>query len=150
VGRAHKDPTTAQRVAVWSRSGGRCEVPHCGGAMRHIHHVWWWSKGGPTDIDYLLGVCRRCHTLIHNEHLTVTALGGQQFAFAIKEGAPITPNPETAVVERTIEELNHAAGVGCDATTCASSGENEPFDLRYVVDTLFDGLTYREQQRASN
>ena len=33
-----------------------------------------------TDIDYLLGVCRRCHTLIHQNKLTVTARGGQQFA----------------------------------------------------------------------
>ena len=47
VGRAHKDPNTFQRAAVSSRSGGRARCPHCLGAVRHIHHVWWWSKAGP-------------------------------------------------------------------------------------------------------
>jgi hypothetical protein len=61
VGRKHREPNTSQRVAVWSRSGGHCENPNCTGRMRHIHHVWWWSKGGPTNLDHLLGLCSRCH-----------------------------------------------------------------------------------------
>src|SRR4051812_7968211 len=93
VGRKHKDPNTYQRAAVWSRSGGRCESPHCTGVMRHIHHVWWWSKGGPTNIDNLLGVCWRCHSLIHKERLTVTRLGNQKFGFADDDRRPITPVP---------------------------------------------------------
>jgi hypothetical protein len=149
VGRRSKDPNTFQRAAVWSRSAGRCEVPHCEGRMRHMHHVWWWAKGGPTDIDHLLGVCRRCHTLIHKEQLTVTALGNQRFGFADGDGVPITANPTAPDLQgSTIEDSNNAAGVHCDSSTCASSGGNEPFSLRYVVDTMFDGLTYRQQQQA--
>src|SRR5881394_3070625 len=41
VGRKTKDPNVFQRMAVWSRSGGVCELPHCTRKMRHIHHVWW-------------------------------------------------------------------------------------------------------------
>ena len=67
-------------------------------------------------------------------------VGAQQFAFAVNDGPTITANPDTPDVNGSIEELNHAAGVHCDETTCASSGENEPFDLRYVVDTIFDDL----------
>src|SRR3954447_9413184 len=105
VGRKHKDPNTYQRAAVWSRSGGRCESPHCTGVMRHIHHVWWWSKGGPTNIDNLLGVCWRCHSLIHKERLTVTRLGNQQFAFADDDKRPIRPVPPGPIVEGTIEDV---------------------------------------------
>jgi hypothetical protein len=76
-------------------------------------------------------------------------MGNQQFTFGVGVGGgrPIsTPIPPP--VDGTIEDSNNAAGVDCDAGTCASSGENEPFDLRYVVDTMFDGLTYRQQHTA--
>jgi hypothetical protein len=149
VGRKRKDPTTAQRAAVWSRSRGRCEVPHCDARLRHVHHVWWWSKGGPTDIDHLLGVCGRCHTLIHKQRLTVTAHGNQRFTFDAA-GASLTANPPAPGLDgSSIEELNHAAGVDCDHRTCASSGENESFNLNYVVDTLFDSLTTRKHHRTA-
>ena len=29
----------------------------------------WWSNGGPTDLDNLIGLCRKCHTLIHTGRL---------------------------------------------------------------------------------
>jgi hypothetical protein len=31
-----------------------------------IHHVIPWSRGGRTDLDNLVLVCRRCHRLIHD------------------------------------------------------------------------------------
>ena len=78
LGRKTKDPNVFQRMAVWSRSGGVCELPHCTRKMRHIHHVWWWSNGGPTDLDYLIGVCGADHVAIHKEKILVTALGQQR------------------------------------------------------------------------
>ena len=108
--------------------------------MRHVHHVWWRSKGGPTDIDYLVGVCAFDHTAIHKKHLYVTALGGQQFAWRLPEDRPVTAASAIPLVHGTLEDRNAAAGVHCDAGTCASSGENEPFNLRYVVDTIFDNI----------
>ena len=127
-------------MAVWSRSGGVCELPHCTPKMGHIHHVWWWSKGGPTDIDHLVGVCTGDHVAIHKEKILVTALGQQRFSWQLADGQPITPTPPTPARDGMLEDLNAAAGIHCDDTTCASTGENEPFTLRYVVDTIFDNL----------
>src|SRR5205823_5027193 len=117
--------------------------PGCTRTMRHIHHVWWWSKGGPTDIDYLVGVCGFDHTAIHKEKLDVTALGHQHFAWSLPGHRPVTATAPIEALDGTLEDRNAAAGVCCDATTCASSGENEPFDLRYVVNTIFDNLPER-------
>jgi hypothetical protein len=143
VGRQTREPTTAQRVAIWSRSGGRCEAPHCSRPLRQIHHVHWWSTGGPTDIDNLVGLCAFDHHAVHNEKLEITALGGQRFVYAIPGRASITPTCNAPPPDDTIEQANAAAGVICGPTTCASHSENEPFDVCYVVDTLFDGLTTR-------
>jgi hypothetical protein len=148
VGRQSREPTTAQRIAVWSRSGGRCEAPHCGRPLRQIHHVHWWSKGGPTDIDNLVGLCAFDHHAVHHERLTVTALGRQRFAYSIPGRAPITPTVDKPPPAVAIEDANGAAGIACGPTTCASTGENEPIDLAYVVDTLFDGLTTRRRRIA--
>jgi hypothetical protein len=145
VGRRSREPTTAQRIAVWSRSGGRCEAPHCSRPLRQIHHVHWWSRGGPTDIDNLVGLCAFDHHAVHHERLTITSLGGQRFAWSIPDGAPLSPTPESPPPADPIEDANAAAGIRCGPSTCASAGENEPFDLTYVVDTLFDGLTTRRQ-----
>src|SRR4051794_27854710 len=93
-----KDPNVFQPMAVWSRSGGKCELPHCTRKMRHI------------------------------------------FAFRLADGRPITPTTSRPALDATLEDLNAAAGINCDPTTCASLGENEPFNLRYVVDTIFDNL----------
>jgi hypothetical protein len=148
VGRQSREPTTAQRIAVWSRSNGRCEAPHCSRPLRQIHHVHWWSNGGPTDIDNLVGLCAFDHHAVHHERLAITALGHQRFAYAIPHRASITPTCDEPSPAGTIDDANAAAGISCGPTTCASTGENEPFDLAYVVDTLFDGLTTRRQRVA--
>ena len=83
------------------------------------------------------------------KRLTVTAQGHQRFTFDAA-GASLTANPPAPGLDgSSIEELNHAAGVDCDHRTCASSGENESFNLNYVVDTLFDSLTTRKHHRTA-
>ena len=51
------------------------------GASRTPHHVIWWSHGGPTDLDNLVGLCSRCHHLVHRELLIVKAGGIGGFRF---------------------------------------------------------------------
>jgi hypothetical protein len=45
--------TQAQRRAMIARDGGLCPVPgcKCRAASAQAHHVVFWSRGGPTDID---------------------------------------------------------------------------------------------------
>jgi hypothetical protein len=52
--RARYTPTTTQRLAVLTRQQHTCGTPHCGNQPRHIHHIWHWADGGPTNIDNLV------------------------------------------------------------------------------------------------
>ena len=70
VGRTHRLATLKQRRAVLARQEGRCAAPGCRNTHLEIHHVVWWSNGGPTDLDNLVGLCSRCHHLVHRDRLT--------------------------------------------------------------------------------
>ena len=70
VGRKHRSATEAQRAALITRD------KHCIGCGRsavwcEAHHIRQWLKGGPTDIDNLVLVCKSCHHNIHDDGWTV-------------------------------------------------------------------------------
>ena len=70
VGRKHRLATEAQRAALIIRD------KHCIGCGRsavwcEAHHIEEWLKGGRTDIDNLVLVCKSCHHNIHDDGWTV-------------------------------------------------------------------------------
>ncbi|BBF99982.1 MULTISPECIES: HNH endonuclease signature motif containing protein [Pseudonocardia] len=67
VGRAKRTATDAQRRAVTARDGG-CAHPGCDRppAWCEVHHVLPWERGGPTDLDNLVLLCRIHHRLVHH------------------------------------------------------------------------------------
>lgn len=65
IGRATRNPPRWLRRRVIGRDHGRCRWPGCGRALRHLHHMQHWTKGGPTDAANLLGVCWHHHHLLH-------------------------------------------------------------------------------------
>lgn len=65
VGRTERLATPRQAKAVRLRQLGVCAAPGCRHPISHNHHVTWWSQGGRTDLDNLIGLCRKCHTLVH-------------------------------------------------------------------------------------
>lgn len=71
VGRTHRLATVRQRRAVLARQGNECAAPGCRGTHLEIHHITWWSKGGKTDLDNLIGLCSRCHHLVHRDLLVI-------------------------------------------------------------------------------
>ena len=82
VGRTHRLATTAQRRAVHARQGGVCANPGCRGTHLELHHALWWDRDqGPTDLDNLVGLCPRCHQLVHTGRLSVDADGRRGFVF---------------------------------------------------------------------
>ena len=65
LGRKQRTASEAQRVALIARD------QHCIGCSANplwcrAHHIIWWSKNGPTDIDNLVLVCDDCHHKIHD------------------------------------------------------------------------------------
>jgi hypothetical protein len=69
VGRSERLATPRQAKAISLRQGGICAAPGCWHPIAHNHHLTWWSQGGRTDLDNLIGLCRKCHTLVHSGRL---------------------------------------------------------------------------------
>ena len=72
VGRATRTWTTAQRTAAAARDR-TCRGPGCDRPLAwcELHHVQWWSHGGPTDLDYGIHLCKHHHRLIHEDGWTL-------------------------------------------------------------------------------
>ena len=69
VGRTERLATPRQAKAIRLRQQGVCAAPACWHPIAHNHHITWWSKGGRTDLDNLIGLCRKCHSLVHSGRL---------------------------------------------------------------------------------
>jgi hypothetical protein len=67
-GRNQRLFTRAQRRALITRDGG-CAFPGCDipAGWCEAHHITPWSKDGPTDLANGVLLCRRHHTVIHQD-----------------------------------------------------------------------------------
>jgi uncharacterized protein DUF222/HNH endonuclease len=72
VGRTERLATPRQAKAISLRQNGGCAASGCRHPISHNHHLVWWSHGGSTDLDNLVGLCRKCHTLVHAGRLDLT------------------------------------------------------------------------------
>jgi hypothetical protein len=69
VGDTRRRATPRQAKAISLRQQGRCAARGCNHPIAHNHHLVWWSHGGLTDLDNLIGLCRKCHSLVHQGRL---------------------------------------------------------------------------------
>ena len=81
--------TPAQRKAVIARQHGVCAAPGCTHTHLEIHHTTWWSNGGRTDLDGLIGICTSCHSLVHRGLLVIDTLGQGKFNLTTRDGRPV-------------------------------------------------------------
>jgi hypothetical protein len=87
VGRTKRLATPKQRIAILARQQGRCAAPGCTHTHLEIHHVIWWKDGnGPTDLDAMVGLCSKCHHLVHQNRLKITGDGIGGFTFTNQDG----------------------------------------------------------------
>lgn len=58
----------AQRIAFAERDGG-CAWANCRRPPIHTeaHHIRWWSRGGPTNLDNGILLCSRHHHTVHRD-----------------------------------------------------------------------------------
>ena len=89
VGRTHRLATLTQRRAIIARQGGHCATPGCHNTHLEIHHPTWWSRGGKTNTDNLIGICPRCHQLVHRKLLIITPHGQGRFEFTNTDNRPL-------------------------------------------------------------
>ena len=86
AGTAKYQPNLLQRRAVIARQKGVCAAPGCNHTHLEIHHTIWWSMGGPTDLDLLVGLCVRCHHLLHRGRLHISGNAVDGFEFTTRTG----------------------------------------------------------------
>lgn len=114
VGRTSRLATTAQKHAIRARQEGVCANPGCGLTHLEFHHVAWWHRDhGATDLDNLIGLCSRCHHLVHQQKLNVEPDGSGGFTFRRRSGRPIDDHSRETK-QRIREALAHLRRVAAD------------------------------------
>ncbi len=108
VGRTRRHANRQQRRAIIARQGGECAAPGCRNTYLEIHHAIWWSRGGHTDLDQMIGLCVRCHHLVHRELLNIEPDGHGRFDFTKKNGRPLerASRPRTTYLPREATRRN--------------------------------------------
>ena len=84
MGRSTRNATTPQRTALAVRDR-HCQFPSCHRQPQwcDAHHIAGWVESlGRTDIDNLILLCRRHHTLVHNSRWTITRTADGEFEFS--------------------------------------------------------------------
>lgn len=90
VGRTQRFATRKQRLGILARQNGVCAAPGCAHTHLEMHHVQWWKDhGGPTDIDLMVGLCVRCHHLVHRDLLKISGDAVNGFTFANRDNRPL-------------------------------------------------------------
>lgn len=76
LGRTVRLATPGQFKALMVRDS-HCTYPGCDvpGGWCDAHHLIWWCRGGGTDIAFLVLLCPRHHTMVHDKDLTATVAG---------------------------------------------------------------------------
>jgi len=92
IGRRSRVPTEKLESAVILRDRC-CRFPGCENlAFIDTHHIVHWAQGGPTNLDNLLLLCKRHHTLVHEGGFRCEVDGGQ-LRFSLPNGEPLTSEP---------------------------------------------------------
>lgn len=92
VGRRRRLVTLAQRRALAARDRGcvftGCDRPP---SWCDAHHLVPWTRGGPTDLDNLVLLCSRHHTLVHRDGWTLRRLATG--SYETRPPTPTGPDP---------------------------------------------------------
>lgn len=78
LGRTRRLFTAAQHTVLAARDGG-CRVGSCDRPPEwcESHHIEHWQRGGPTDIENGMLLCRHHHMLVHNNGWDIKRRGDQ-------------------------------------------------------------------------
>ena len=82
----------ALRRAVHMRDR-HCRFPHCTQRIDEIHHIVYHSRGGPTTLDNLTGLCRYHHHQTHDHHWHITGNPNHALHFRSPHHATWTTHP---------------------------------------------------------
>jgi hypothetical protein len=121
AGRTLREASQPLRDLLGIVDGQRCRFPSCTRKRRlHAHHVTEWHLGGRTDLDNMVLLCSRHHTVIHTQGfrltlhphtraLTIEAATGE--AIPHRPGLPWHPatelDPDTQINAKTLPNTSY-------------------------------------------
>ena len=120
LGRAQRDASRGQRIALAARDGGcvNCGSPFEGSEP---HHIEWFARGGPTDIDNLCLLCERCHHLIHDDGWQLRSVDGR---------LQLRPPSQPPTQPRSQADTHHRSGTDRHSGTDADARRQRNAILR--------------------
>lgn len=150
LGRTKRLATRAQRRALKVRDKGICQFPGCH-ATTHLdaHHFVSWSHGGPTDLDNLILLCGRHHTLVHEGGLRIGPAptgSARQWDFWMPGGLRVDADGYLPVW-RNIDDITLTLAMRAQSAASADPTRIFPprggagFSLHECVRVLFDITT---------
>ncbi|HET9271893.1 MAG TPA: DUF222 domain-containing protein [Vicinamibacterales bacterium] len=129
VGRKTRVVPASIRRALNARDDHRCAFPGCDARRCDAHHVVHWMDGGPTSLDNLVLLCRRHHTLLHDNGFTAERSHDGDAVFRRPDGRMIEVSPGLAWSGTGVVP----AGVGARSLRV---WDGTPLNLGYAIDVL--------------
>ena len=113
LGRRLRTASEAQRVALIARD------QHCIGCKANplwcrAHHIIWWSKDGPTDVDNLVLVCDDCHHKIH-DHGWQVYQHPETGKYQLKPPNPTNPTGNTSTTGNRATQTEQGSAIRTDS-----------------------------------
>jgi hypothetical protein len=134
-GRKRRTVSAALRRALASRDRG-CRFPGCDSTrFVEAHHVQHWVRGGETNLDNLISLCRRHHRLVHERgySLRLDDEGERQFVNEYGVAIPSVPRPPPPFDREALRRRQRDLAI--DETTCCT-GAGDRMDLGLAVDAV--------------
>jgi hypothetical protein len=137
LGRKRRTVSPALRRALAARDRG-CRFPGCD-RTRFVdaHHVRHWSRGGETNLENLVLLCRRHHRLVHEHGYTLQTAADGSAEFRNQHGivVPNVPPRPPPSGSGTVRDRHLRHGLAIDHGTCRN-GMGDRMDLGLAVDAL--------------
>src|SRR5690606_10772175 len=121
-------------AGIGARDQSRCRFPGCDHArFLHVHHLWHYIDGGPTNTENCVLLCTFHHRLVHEGGWNAWGDGDRVLVFVKPSGKMITdqggpPDPRPFRPIETIYSQTIQTALG------------ERFDRHLAVATLFEML----------
>lgn len=93
-GRTLRHPDQPLRDLLGVLDGERCRFPGCTRHRKlHAHHLVTWADGGATDLDNLVLLCARHHTLVHQDSYQLTLHPERRLTVVTADGGRLLHHP---------------------------------------------------------
>jgi len=142
IGRKDRKVTTRLWRALMTRDR-TCQFPGCD-KTRHLqaHHIEHWAKGGETNPDNLILLCRAHHWAVHDGGFRVDGRVPHGLVFRRPDGSHLpfcaVRVPIRGSAGETLKEVNRRVGLEITANTVDTFWDGEAIDYHMAVDGLLD------------